>query len=311
MRTPRGFLPIATVLMGLLAAGAPPARAAQRMTRTLQEKPAIVIAAFGTSTKAQVTYERFEKQLREELPGYEIRWAFTSEVIRQIVNLRRARQGRQERLSSLQQVLADLEAEGYTRVAVQPLHIFPGEEYEEVLRIAEGFPGLRVEIGEALLQRWEEVHEVVDLLAADFLPPEEGCTVVVAHGSPSTRVGSNIAYLGLERYLSRRFPNVYLGAVEGIIAREDALGPAAACPGPRVRFVPLMYVAGDHIMNDIMGREETEEGPSWRMEVEAAGKRAEVPTVEVAGEPYYRGLGFLAPVNEIFIREIRRTLGRL
>jgi sirohydrochlorin cobaltochelatase len=294
-----------------LTALAAPAPAAQLMTRTLKGKPAVVIAAFGTSTRAQVTYDVFERQLREALPDYEIRWAFTSEVIRQIVNARWARQGIEKRLLSLQQVLANLEAEGYTRVAVQPLHIFPGQEYEEVLGIVERFPGVRVETGETLLQRWENVHEVVELLARDFLPNDAGCNVIVAHGTPSTHVGSNITYLGLDRYLTRRYPNVYLGAVEGVITREDALGPAKSHPARKVRFIPLMYVAGDHIMNDVMGEDERPEDPSWKTEIEAAGKTVDVPHVEVDGETYYRGLGFLPEVNDIFIRGLERTLGRL
>ncbi|MDF1555897.1 MAG: sirohydrochlorin cobaltochelatase [Deferrisomatales bacterium] len=307
---PHPIAVLATLLATLLF-WAPAASGAQRMTRTLKQNPAVVIAAFGTSTRAQVTYDVFDRQLREAIPDLEIRWAFTSEVIRQRVNKRWAAEGKSQRLFSLQQVLADLEAEGFTKAAVQPLHIFPGEEYEEVVRIASAFPGLRVELGETLLQRWESVHEVVAVLARDFLPDTEGCTVVVAHGTPSTHLGSNLTYLGLDRYLERNFSNVYLGAVEGIITRDDALGPARRHPGSKVRFVPLMYVAGDHIMNDILGEEETAGELSWKRELEAAGKSTDVLTVTVDGAPYYRGLGFLSEINDIFIQEITRTLGRL
>ncbi|MGO8761626.1 MAG: hypothetical protein ACLP2P_10365 [Desulfobaccales bacterium] len=40
--------------------------------------PAIVLAAFGTSTEAFETYGHFEQKVRERFPGHEIRWAFTS-----------------------------------------------------------------------------------------------------------------------------------------------------------------------------------------------------------------------------------------
>jgi len=302
---------LSAALAALLCTAATNATGAQLMTRTLKQNPALVIAAFGTSTRAQVTYGIFERQLREAVPDLEIRWAFTSEVIRQRVNQRRADAGNPERMLSLQQVLANLEAEGYTRAAVQPLHIFPGEEYAEVVTIAANFPGMRVELGETLLQRWEWVHEVIEVLARDFLPPAEGCNVVVAHGTPSTHVASNLTLLGLDRYLSRRFPNVFLGAVDGIITRADALEPAKRHPGAAVRFIPLMYVAGDHIMNDILGEDENPAETSWKRELEAAGKTTDVPTVTVEGDTYYRGLGFLPEINAIFIREITRTLDRL
>ncbi|GAB4283943.1 MAG: sirohydrochlorin cobaltochelatase [Deferrisomatales bacterium] len=298
------------VLAVLAAAVASPSPAAQLMTRTLKEKPAIVIAAFGTSTRAQVTFDAFERQLRKELPGYEIRWAFTSEIIRERVNKRWAEQGIPKRLRSLPQTLGDLEAEGYTKVVVEPLHIFPGEEYEEVVAIVEHFPGLRVETGETLLQRWESLFEVVEVVSRDFLPPEEGCNVLAAHGSPQTHVGSNITYLGLERHLAKKYPNAFLGAVEGILTRDDALGAAKGCPEKRVRFIPFMYVAGDHIMNDIMGEEEDPEEPSWNTELKRAGIRTEVTSVTYEGDTYYKGLGFFPEVNEIFIREIERALKR-
>ncbi|RMG68112.1 MAG: hypothetical protein D6710_10565, partial [Nitrospirae bacterium] len=41
---------------------------AMMKTRTLKKAPAIVLAAFGTTTKAMVTFEYFEEQLKKSLP---------------------------------------------------------------------------------------------------------------------------------------------------------------------------------------------------------------------------------------------------
>jgi sirohydrochlorin cobaltochelatase len=300
------------LMVSLLAAiSSLPTFAAQVMTRTLKDTPAIVLTAFGTSTKAQVTYKELERQVRAAFPDNELAWAFTSEVIRERVNQRWEKAGKTERLLSLQQALANLEAKGYTKVIVQPLHIFPGEEYEEVLAAVEDFPGLTIETGETLLQRWKTLHEVVELISADFYAPEEGCNVVVAHGTPSTHIGSNIAYMGLERYLLKRFDNVYLGTVDGVITREDALDAAKTCSPRKVRFIPLMFVAGNHIMSDIMGDEVSPEGPSWKMELESEGFAAETPTVTHEGQSYFKGLGFNPEINAIFIRQIARALKRI
>jgi hypothetical protein len=59
-------------------------------------------------------------------------------------------------------------------------------------------------------------------------------------------------------------------------------------------------------MTDVMGGE-----GSWRAEVAAAGKETDIPTVELAGETQYRGLGLMPEVSRIFVREVERTLGRL
>ena len=45
-------------------------------------KPAIVLVAFGTSTKAFATYHHFEEKVKARFPDYDIRWAFTSVKIR-------------------------------------------------------------------------------------------------------------------------------------------------------------------------------------------------------------------------------------
>lgn len=296
------------VVMALMPNSAP---AAQVMTRTLKDKPAILIAAFGTSTKAQVTYDEFTKQLKVALPNYEVRWAFTSEVIRERVNTRRTKEGNPDKLLSVQQALADIEAQGYTKVVVEPLQIFPGEEYEETLRQAKNFPGLKIEFGETLLQRWEYVHEVIAILSKDFLPPEEGSNVLVAHGSPQTAVGSNSTYLGLDRYLSKKYPNVFIGCVEGILTREEALNAAKANPTKKVRFIPFMFVGGDHIMNDIMGDDDGSSEPSWKVELLRAEKTVDIPTIMLNGETQYRGLGLIPEINKIYIREIERALNRL
>lgn len=287
------------------------ALAAQLLTRSLKDRPAIVLTAFGTSTRAKATYDYLETEVRKAYPESEVRWAFTSELIRERVNGRNAKEGKPERLKSLQQTLADLEAEGYVKAAVQPIHIFPGEEYEEVLSIVKNFPGLKIETGEALFQRWEVLFKIVKALSKDFLPPEEGCNVLIAHGTPQTNQGSNIAYLGLDRHLRLRYPNVWLGGVDGVSDREDALGAAAKWTVKKVRFITFMYVGGDHIMNDVMGENEKESKGSWKAELESKGFTVEALTFDFNGQKYYKGLGFMEETVKVFVDEIARSLGRL
>ncbi len=280
----------------------------QMKTQTLKEKPAIVITAFGTSTKAQVTFDFFEKQLRRELPGYEIRWAFTSEIIREKMNRLYQKKGINKRLLSLKEALAQLEAEGYRRVVVQPLHIFPGLEYENVVEICEHFPGLRIVVGEPLFYRWEYVREVLEVVSKYFYAPEEGYNILIAHGTDVTSNGANITYLGLQWLLDEEYGNVGLGTMEGIPTGEAILKRAIEYPKKKVRLIPFMYVAGDHVMNDVMGEDLGEGEKSWREILEGAGKEISIVTTEIDGQTFYRGLGLYPEVNEIFIRGIKRML---
>ncbi|NOY44865.1 MAG: cobalamin biosynthesis protein CbiK [Deltaproteobacteria bacterium] len=267
--------------------------------------PAVLIVAFGTSTRASLTFSFLDRELCRRLPAHEIRWAYASDRIRKQLN---AAGSPETRLRSVPEALAELQADGFTRVVVQPLYVVPGEMYDRLLATVAGFPGLRTEVGGTLLHRWDSVHRLIGALAQDFLPPEEGCNVLVAHGTPSTASGANAVYLGLERTLARRHPNTYLGMVEGLVPPDDTLTAALTHAGDRVRFIPLMVVAGDHVMNDVMGENGEK---SWRSELEAAGKRVEVPTVRLGDAELYRGLGFVPEAVAVFVDEIRRAMARL
>jgi len=295
-----------------------PAPAAQAMTRTLQKGPAIVLAAFGTTTDARQTYDLFEQQLRQELPEpwrkAPINWAYTSEIVRERANKHFAEQGDPQRYRSLLQVLADLEDQGYRQIAVQSLHIFPGQEYDDMVKVIAAFRGLglRIEYGGTLLHTWEGAFAAVSAVAGEFLPAAEGCTVLVTHGTPETFSGANATYLGLDRYLTGKYPQVFVGTVGGVLTREQALGKAKACSPARVRFVPFMYVAGDHIMNDIMGEKPDKEGtPSWAMELAAAGVAVQTVSTVYEGQTVFKGLGFYPEINRLFIKQLADSLQRL
>ncbi|RUM88747.1 MAG: cobalamin biosynthesis protein CbiK [Thermodesulfatator sp.] len=273
----------------------------------LQERPAIVLCAFGTSTRARVTFEYLYRKIREAFPGYEIRWAFTSNIIREKMNQLYAQKGLSQRLYSLHEVLAGLYAEGYRKVMVQPLHVFPGLEYETVVEVAQRFPDLRIVVGEPLLFRWEYVREVLSVVEKEFLPPKEGLNILVAHGTDVTSQGANMTYLGLDWLVRHRYSNVLLGTVEGVPGGEEVLEEAQKYPGKRVRFIPFMLVAGDHIMHDIMGRNQGSE-KSWREVLEAAGKKVDCVTIKLNRKIYYRGLGLYPEIAEFFVKQIQRGL---
>ena len=290
----------------------------QAMTRTLKKEPAVVIAAFGTTTQARVTYDFFEDQLRKELPpeyrDLKIVWAFTSEIVRERANAKFSKAGSEERYRSLPQVLADLENEGYRKVAVQSLHIFPGQEFEDLEREIEAFRmiGLRIEYGGTLLHEWPWVFETISVLEKEFLAPDEGYNVLVAHGTPETFVGSNATYLGLDRYLGRKYANVAVGGVDGVLTREQALETVKASPVKRARLIPFMYVAGDHIMNDIMGEKPDKDGEiSWALELERAGIKVDTVYTEYKGERCFKGLGFYEGINSRYIGQLVESLKRL
>lgn len=262
----------------------------------LKKKPAIVIAAFGSSTRAAGILELFRTRLEAEFPGEEPFWAYTSEIIRK-------RKG----LPSLQETLAQVEAQGFRRAVVQPLHVFPGTEYQQLAETCEYFPGLRVFLGETLLHRWHFVRETLAVLQAEFLAPEDGLNLLALHGTPLAADPANTVYLGVEQLLRDLYPNVAAAAIEGVPDREAVfarLKRERETRGyRRVRIIPLMYFAGMHAEEDLMG--ETE---SWLSELAGLGFTVDCLRSGPGNGASFKGLGHYPEINGFFLNRLRRAL---
>jgi len=262
----------------------------------LKKHPAIVIAAFGSSTRAAGVLELFRARLAAEFPGEEVFWAYTSEIIR-----------KRKDLPGLQETLAQVEAQGYRRAVVQPLHVFPGTEYQQLAETCEYFPGLRAFLGETLLHRWRFVRETLAVVQGEFLAPEEGLNLLALHGTPLAADPVNTVYMGVEQLVRDLYPNVAAAAIEGVpdrdavfarLAREQA---AKGCK--RIRIIPLMYFAGMHAEEDLMG--ETE---SWRSALAGLGFSVDCPTFAQGNGVCFKGLGHYPEINEFFLDRLRRAL---
>ena len=271
-----------------------------RRRGNLKEHPAIVLTAFGTAQRGKAVYQLFDNLVRSEFKDYDISWAYTSEIIREKTGH-----------PGILQTLASLEQQGFTRAAVQPLLIFPGTEYEVLADSCRSFPGLRVLVGETLLHRWHFVEEVLDIISKDFISPEEGINLLVAHGTPLSDDSANIVYLGLDHLLSWRFSNVYFCSIEGIPGSKGVFGKierilSSSHPGKtglRARIIPFMYVAGLHVEQDLLGKQ-----GSYKSRLEEIGFSVECLTVEYQEERFYKGLGFYEKTRELFLDRLRRSL---
>ena len=76
-----------------------------------------------------------EAKVQERFPGYQIRWAFTSHQVR-----KKVAQEQGKDLKDLPQTLKELKAAGVNQVAVQSLHMVPGEEWDK--KIVEESPAV-------------------------------------------------------------------------------------------------------------------------------------------------------------------------
>jgi sirohydrochlorin cobaltochelatase len=254
--------------------------------------PAIVLAAFGTSTAAFDTYHHFEVEVKKRFPDHEIRWAFTSHKVRHKVA-----QERGEKLNDLPTTLRDLKAAGYTRVAIQSLHIVPGEEWEKKL-VAESrkIPGLKVALGKPLIGSKQDAEQVLQALAQTFPQDlKDNAVVFVAHGSPSAE--GTKAYLDFAQLIRSRYPqqNVFLGTIEGKPSREEVLEALKKSSATTVILRPFLFVAGEHVANDILG----DDPESWKSELKKMSYRV---------DGINQGLGYQKGIVNIYLDHLAQAM---
>ncbi len=257
--------------------------------------PVIVLTAFGTSTPAASTYEYFEKQVKARFPGHEIRWAYTSHNVRA-----KLKKERNLNLKDLAQTLQELKTAGFTQVAVQSLHVVPGAEWDEVIRESQSLPGLKVALGGPLLTSPADRRQVIEDLEQSFPKDRKKTAVVlVGHGSPTPK--GEAEYLAFADLLTSRFPqqNVFLGVIAGQPSREAALAKVKASDADTVVFVPLFFVAGEHISKDILG----DAPESWKSEL------LKHKTYRIEG--IRQGLGYRDGINNIYLDHLAQALKRL
>jgi len=255
-------------------------------------KPAIVLAAFGTTTNAFPTYQNIEDQVKERFPGYEIRWAFTSKMVRHKV-----REEQHKELKSLPEVLQDLKAAGFTKIAVQSFLLTPGKEWEEVVRQSREVPGLTVALGKPLLSNDADMAEAIKALSREFPADlKKNAVVLVGHGSPDPK--AQAANSSFAQLLRRRYPeNVFFGLVEfQKPGKEEVLQEVKKSGVTSVVFIPFLLVAGDHVQHDILGS-----GPeSWKSELLKMGNyRVEGIT---------QGLGYDKEIVNIYLDHLAQAL---
>jgi sirohydrochlorin cobaltochelatase len=253
--------------------------------------PAIVLAAFGTSTAAFETYNHFEQKVRARFPEQEIRWAFTSRKVRQKVEKEKG-----QKLNDLATTLRELKAAGYTRVAIQSLHIVPGEEWEKkIVEVSREVPGLKVALGKPLLSSGEDQERTLQAVARTFPRDlKDTAVVLMAHGSPAPE--GEKAYLAFDRLLRSRYRNVFLAAVEGKPAKEEVFAAVKKADPATVVLMPFMFVAGEHVAKDMLG----DEPESWKSELQKQ-KAYRI-------EGITKGLGYQEGIIDIFLDHLAQAM---
>jgi len=256
------------------------------MTPDQTEHVPIVITAFGTTTTALKTYDRVDRSVRERFSDHDIRWAYTSRMVKD-----RVKRSRDLDFPGPDEVLSDLYAEGYAWAVVQSLHVLCGHEFDRLVQLASGGP-LRTAMGLPLLTAPEDFDAVAEALAPELRPEEGEALVLAGHGTDHPIW---CAYAALEQRLRRvAGPHVHVGLEEGSPGPEEIGERVQAAGLARVRLGPFLLVAGRHFLEDLAGQED-----SWKASLEEQGLKVALDD---------RGLGQHDGIVEVFCRHIEKAL---
>lgn len=261
-----------------------------------EKKTGILLVAFGTSVpEAQGAFANIERKVRAAFPGVDVRWAYTSEIIRRKL----AKEGKI--LLSPAEALAKMQEEGFTRVALQSLHTIPGEEYNDLLHTVRVFRhqagGMDVTVGEPLLSRHEDMERATEAILA-VVPKERKpgeAVLLMGHGTPHP---ANAYYPALQYYLWKKDPNAFVGTVEGSPSLDDVVAELAAKGIKKAWLMPFMSVAGDHARNDMAG----DEPDSWKNVLAKAGVKC---------VPILKGTAEYDTIVDIWLDHLRTAMGQL
>lgn len=259
------------------------------------KKDALLLVTFGTSVKnAQKAFAHVEKKMKAAFPNTDVRWAYTSQIIRAKLAKEQKKQ-----IDSPEVALAKLMDEGYQEVTLQSLHMLPGAEFHALNTNARHFEAMRggikkIHIGYPLLANNESMDAVLDAAFSAIIPKDrkpEDAVLFMGHGShhPADAIYSAMMYKA-----QKKDPNCYVGTVEGNPTFDEILDMLKEKGTKKAYLIPMMTVAGDHSINDMAG----DEPDSWQSRLKKAG---------VEAVPVLRGMAEFDEVVDIWIGRLKKA----
>ncbi len=262
-----------------------------------QEKSekAILVVSFGTSfnDSRDITIGAIEEAIAEACPEYEIRRAFTSQIIIDVL----AERDKLE-IDNVKEALDRAVADGVKELVVQPTHLMNGFEYndleKELTEYVDKFD--KIVFAEPLLMSDADFEAVIKAITEKTASYDDGETAIcfMGHG---TEAASNSVYAKLQDMLKAGgYENYYIGTVEAEPTLADVIA-ALKAKGVYKKIVlqPLMVVAGDHANNDMAG----DEADAWKTVLTNEGYEVEC---------VLEGLGQIPAVQDIYVAHAKAAI---
>lgn len=222
---------------------------------------AIVLSCFGSVTQVE-RYNALAKRIQELYPNIDVRIALTSRMV--IKKLARKEQEYQH----LPLVLAQLDLEGFQRILVVPVYLFPTDEYLQIQKTVAGFREFslsNIEITPAIIHDTHNANALMHAIHERF-SEDIDANIFICHGAPYIDNTGHQAIAYVDTMLSKLSYKNNTCTLEGAWA-YDYIAPQLIQKIEQqdkakadVRLIPLLLVSGNHFENDVHGiKEQLEE----------------------------------------------------
>lgn len=259
-------------------------------------KPVILAVSFGTSynDSREKTIGAIEEALKKAYPNYEVRRAFTAQIV---IDKLKSRDNLA--IDNVKEAMDRLVKDGVKEVIIQPTHIMSGYEYDDVVKEIEAYKDKfdSLKIAKTMLTEDSDFDAMVKMIkeSTKDYNVEGSAIVYMGHG---TEHKANDTYAKLQKKLTEAgMGNYFVGTVEAAPTVEDVIDAVKADGYKKVVLIPFMIVCGDHANNDMAGDEED----SWKSIFEAEGFEVEC---------VLRGLGENADVQQLVVKHCGEVIGK-
>lgn len=270
---------------------------------------ALLLVTFGSTYPGpHRTFARIRAFFAKAFPHRDIYLAFTSGMC-----MRRWFEKSGEQYYPADQWLEVIGSLGYKRVSVQSLHIIPGLEYsfihERYLPAFKAkYPHIPITVGEPLLSSPKDIEAVGQVIYNAFASRLDSgeALVMMGHGNHTDRFPeANDKYRQLNEYLQTLDHKIVIATVdyEAMLYEHLEEYLMRICPPPTtINYLPLMSVAGDHALNDMVGDYEEDtpmEEQSWRTRLTNRGY-----TSDIEQNCHMHGLGDYDAICQIWLNHL-------
>mgnify|MGYP000009213442 FL=1 len=192
------------------------------VSKTKQHDTAILLCTFGSTYNESLTvYDDIIEDFKSKFPNTDIYMSFTSRTC-----IGRVEASTGIARYELDQWLKAIGDAGYKRVAVQSLHVIPGEEYLSLMNtdvkkyfMIQWYPHIDVLKGANLLSSAEDTKDVAEILYKHYeskLAGKNNIVLLMGHGNPDENYNANTKYSDMEKALQELAANnnIFVGTVD-------------------------------------------------------------------------------------------------